>query len=212
MVYAYDKVYLDIAMRTMANMLDYAVWGIGCDLAEFISKFLESSVCSRFEKGEATIVAGKSGIELAIEVLGKDEARDVFPDMPVTLNRSEEYWIGWVLAYYQWYRNMKFGDIINACPVDKIKRLYHPYHEMDIQHFVDKMDEYCHCARTESRIKAYRKLIGLSQAELAEKANVPLRTLQQYEQRQKNINKAQAEYVIRLADSLNCHPADLLEI
>lgn len=68
-----------------------------------------------------------------------------------------------------------------------------------------------HITRTESRIKAYRKLIGLSQAELAERANVPLRTLQQYEQRQKNINKAQAEYVIRLADSLNCHPADLLE-
>ena len=68
-----------------------------------------------------------------------------------------------------------------------------------------------HITHTESRIKAYRKLIGLSQAELAERANVPLRTLQQYEQRQKNINKAQAEYVIRLADSLNCHPADLLE-
>lgn len=68
-----------------------------------------------------------------------------------------------------------------------------------------------HITRAESRLKAYRRLIGLSQVELAEKANVPLRTLQQYEQRQKNINKAQAEYVIRLADSLNCHPADLLE-
>lgn len=76
---------------------------------------------------------------------------------------------------------------------------------------VEILDKASHMTRMESRLKTYRRLIGLSQVELAEKANVPLRTLQQYEQRQKNINKAQAEYVIRLADSLNCHPADLLE-
>lgn len=76
---------------------------------------------------------------------------------------------------------------------------------------VEILNKASHMTRMESRLKTYRRLIGLSQVELAEKANVPLRTLQQYEQRQKNINKAQAEYVIRLADSLNCHPADLLE-
>ena len=41
--------------------------------------------------------------------------------------------------------------------------------------------------------------------------DIPIKTIQQYEQRQKNINKAQAEYVIRLSNVLNCKPQDLLE-
>ena len=42
-------------------------------------------------------------------------------------------------------------------------------------------------------------------------ADIPLKTIQQYEQRQKNINKARAEYVIRLSRVLQCEPEDLLE-
>jgi hypothetical protein len=39
-----------------------------------------------------------------------------------------------------------------------------------------------------------------------------LRTIQQYEQGQKNINKAQAEYIIKLSKALYCEPAALLEM
>ena len=38
-----------------------------------------------------------------------------------------------------------------------------------------------------------------------------MRTIQQYEQRQKNINKAQAEYLVMLAQVLYCQVTDLLE-
>ena len=51
----------------------------------------------------------------------------------------------------------------------------------------------------------------MSQKELANKTEIPLRTIQQYEQKQKNINKAQAEYLIRLSKALYCEPEDLLE-
>lgn len=47
---------------------------------------------------------------------------------------------------------------------------------------------------------------------IAERSGVPLRTLQQYEQRQKNINRASAEYVIALARVLGCMPEELMEI
>lgn len=89
--------------------------------------------------------------------------------------------------------------------------MYYPYHEMDIQHFVDKMDELCHLHRLETRLKKYRTLVGLSQRELAEKTNIPVRTIQQYEQRQKNINKAQVEYLVRSSKALYCGIEDLLE-
>lgn len=66
---------------------------------------------------------------------------------------------------------------------------------MDIRQFVDKMNE----------------LVGLNQRELAELSGVPLRTIQQYEQRQKDINKAQAQYLVMLAQVLCCDMRDLME-
>lgn len=62
-----------------------------------------------------------------------------------------------------------------------------------------------------SQSSAMRTLAGLSQSELAGQADVPVRTIQQYEQRQKDINKAQAETLLRLARALNCNVEDLME-
>ena len=53
--------------------------------------------------------------------------------------------------------------------------------------------------------------MGLSQSQLAKLTGIPVRTIQQYEQGQKDINKARAEYVITLARALYCDPQQLLE-
>ena len=66
-------------------------------------------------------------------------------------------------------------------------------------------------ALNDENLKAMRALAGLSQSELAGQADVPVRTIQQYEQRQKDINKAQAETLLRLACALNCNVEDLME-
>ena len=52
----------------------------------------------------------------------------------------------------------------------------------------------------------------LSQSQLAEETGIPVKTIQQYEQRRKDINKAQAEYVIKLSQVLCCNPQELMEI
>ena len=95
--------------------------------------------------------------------------------------------------------------------IQELLQMYDKYHEMDIQAFVDRVDEITHESRRESRLKRYRKLVGLSQRELAERTGIPVRTIQQYEQRQKNINKAQVDYMIRLSKVLYCEPRDLME-
>ena len=82
---------------------------------------------------------------------------------------------------------------------------------MDIRHFTDKMTELYREAKPETNLKLLRQRAKLSQRELAELSNIPLRTLQQYEQRQKNINKAQAEYLVILAKILYCDVTDLME-
>ena len=211
MIHAYDELYLERARSVMAHMLDYAVHGLGYELEDFFKQFLVSEICPKFERGQASVIAGKSGTELVLEIVERDPTEDDQRGEIVLMHRSPEYWLGWSLAYYQWYSNMDFSEIMDSVSIKDMRSMYDKYHEMDIRHFAERMDELCHEIRRESRLKAYRNRIGLSQSELAKKTDIPLRTIQQYEQRQKNINKAQAEYLVRLSKSLYCEPEDLLE-
>ena len=52
---------------------------------------------------------------------------------------------------------------------------------------------------------------GCSQAELAKKSGVGLRSIQLYEQRKKDINKAGAESLYKISKVLGCAMEDLLE-
>ena len=63
-----------------------------------------------------------------------------------------------------------------------------------------------------ANLKKFRLAAGFSQSELAEISGVPVRTIQQYEQSQKNINAAKAETVVKLAKSLNTTVEKLLEL
>lgn len=212
MIHAYDKVYLDKARTSLARMLDFAVYDLNYIISDFFDMFLISEVAARFEHGESSVLAGKSGVELAYEVLEQMGGAVGRVKPRYAGNRSEEYWTGWALAYYQWETALSFSQIVKYVPIEVIKALYTPYHEMDIRQFVDKMNELYQSAKTETNLKIIRKRAGFSQKELSEQSGIPLRTIQQYEQRQKNINKAAAEYMISLSQTLLCDPKELLEL
>lgn len=211
MIHAYDKVYLEAARVCLASMLDYAVYDLEYDLKQFFDLFITTGVAGRFGTGDYTVLVGKSGVEVAWEVLERSglEVKRVEPKP--SLDRSEEYWVGWALAYYQWETNLSFDQIVRYIPIDIIRALYMPYHEMDIRQFVDRMNELYLAAKPETNLKIHRRWAGLSQRQLAEESGVPLRTLQQYEQGRKDINKARAEYVLALAQVLSCRPEELIE-
>lgn len=61
-----------------------------------------------------------------------------------------------------------------------------------------------------SSLKFMRESKGMTQAELAEKAGVNLRMVQNYEQGFKDINKATVLTVLRLAEALGCDVYDIL--
>ena len=211
MICAYDKVYLDRARTALGRMLDFAVYDLKYDIADFFELFIQSGVAMRFETGDFTLLVGMSGVELAYEVLEQSNIEYTRIRPGYTVDRSEEFWTGWALAYYQWETSLGFAEIVRNIPIKDILALYSPYHEMDIRQFVDRMKELYNTARQETNLKLRRQKTGLTQRELAELAGVPMRTIQQYEQRQKNINKAQAEYLVRLARALYCEVTDLLE-
>ena len=106
---------------------------------------------------------------------------------------------------------MRFSEIVRWIPIKDIRNLYSPYHEMDIRQFVDKMNMLYKTAKPETNLKYMRNKAGLSQSELAELSGISIRTLQQYEQRQKNINNAKAETLVILAKVLCCGVEELIE-
>lgn len=211
MIHAYDKLYLEKARTALGRMLDFAVYDLNYDMEDFFHLFLKSGVATRFESGDFTLLVGMSGVELAYEVLDKSNIKYERIKPNYTANRSEEFWTGWALAYYQWETSIHFAEIVQYIPLYNIMALYSPYHEMDIRHFVDKMNELYRTAKPETNLKLLRQRAGLSQQELAELSDIPVRTIQQYEQRQKNINKAQTEYLVILAKILCCEILDLME-
>ncbi len=211
MIHAYDKVYLDKARTTLGRMLDFAVYDLKYDIAEFFDLFIKSGVAERFEAGDFAVIVGMSGVELAYKVLEQSGAENKRIKPNYTVDRSEAFWVGWALAYYQWETSMRFTEIVRYVPIKDMIALYLPYHEMDIRQFVDKVNAMYRAAKPETNLKLLRQRAGLSQRELADLSNIPVRTIQQYEQRQKNINKAQAEYLVVFAEVLCCDVRDLME-
>lgn len=211
MTRAYDKVYLDKARTALGRMLDFAVHDLHYSAAEFFDLFISSGVAARFETGDFAVIVGMSGVELAYEVLAQSGVKRERIAPNYTVCRSEEFWTGWALAYYQWETAMSFAEIVKYVPIEDIMALYLPYHEMDIRQFSDKMNVLYRAAKPETNLKFLRKEAGLSQRELADLSGVPVRTIQQYEQRRKNINKAQAEYLVMLSQVLCCEIDALIE-
>lgn len=60
-------------------------------------------------------------------------------------------------------------------------------------------------------LKEHRKRAGLTQPELADKVGISVRTLQDYEQGRKPLEKAAAITVLTMARILGCSVADLID-
>ena len=82
---------------------------------------------------------------------------------------------------------------------------------MDISKFTDSMESRCSVPLQKSRLTTIRENREISQAELARISGVSLRSIQMYEQRNKDINKASAEALYRIAKVLGCTMENLLE-
>ena len=61
------------------------------------------------------------------------------------------------------------------------------------------------------KLKEKREAVGMSQSELANASGVSVRMIQHYEQGAKDINKAAAITVKKLADALNVKMEEIIE-
>lgn len=209
---AYDKSYVSYAQNILGHAVDFAVMTLRLEPDVFGNAFAVSTVSAQFGNGNPRYVAGLNGCELARLVLDEthityDESEDA-----MFLDKSPEYWAGWALAYYQWYSAWPFMSILTAVPLSRIIGMYPAYHEMDLLHFVDHMNELLEQAYPVTRLKMMRQNCGFSQSELAEDSGVALRQIQLFEQRQRDINSAAAATLLKLSKSLHCRMEDLMEM
>lgn len=206
---AYDSIYLSKAARTMGNMLHDAVYVFDQDGNQFLQKFIQSDIAEQIEDGNPKYVAGRSGMELFVEVEERTTGKVVQPLLIETYDRSDAYWIGWALAHYQWYTGRRFKDVLEVVPYREWAGLYKTLHEADIRKVYEVID--AHMEAADSKLKQLRKRCGLTQEELAELSCVSLNTIRAYERRAKDIGKAQVDILMKLAAALKCEIADLIE-
>ena len=210
MICAYDEFYLDHARKVLAVMMDYAINTLEFPPDQWYLFFSCSPLARQFEAGNPKYLAGMSGVELAHTVLTQ-VGLETEPKDYRSIDRTPEYWMGWALGYYQWLHNIRFSEILQKASIDDILRMYKKYHETDIRRFCEALDQRGRADSGEANLKRLRLLAGYSQKTLALKSGVPVRTIQQYEQGQKNINHAQVEAVLALAQALGCQCRDILE-
>ena len=211
MTHAYQEIYRSKAQATLGDAFDYAVNTCGMNGTTFTKLFCASTVSRRMENGEPAYVAGKSGTEIVLEVISETMGKSLSAEPHEHMGRSREYWIGWAAAYYQWHSGRKYSDIFKVIPFENMQKMYYTLHEADITKFVEIADQLMKDHFTETNLKRIRTAYGCTQAELAKRSGVSLRSIQMYEQRNKDINKASVETVHSLAKVLGCTIEDLVE-
>jgi len=210
-MHAYPETLLPDARSLLADAVDYAVIDEHVSASDFLAFFAASDWARRIERGSRSAILGLSGIELARAVLSDKTGKTEFSTARTSHSRTRAYWIGWILAYCQWATNRRFGEILQALPPDVLEQMYGVYHEAPDECFLETAERMLSETFPETRLKRIRTAYGCSQTRLSALSKVGLRSIQMYEQRQKDINRAEAGSVLRLARALGCEVEDLLE-
>ena len=208
MIHAYDEMYVEGAMIRMGDMLEYACLDCGYDPDGFWKMFVQSDVARRVEAGEAAIVSGKSGPELAYMILLSMDYKDEFPQPAWREERSDLYWCGWVLAYYQWYTAKSFSEIWRSVSIRMLQRLYPTLHEADIQKTVEILAALQKPVKKTS-ISNLRLVRGMTQQELAERAHMSISQVQRLEYGERKVENLSLKSALALAKALGVDVEEL---
>lgn len=174
MIPAYDETYLPDAMANLAGAFDYALNDCGLPVGLFMDFFATSEAAALFGRGTPKYVCGMSGEELVAEIMRQTGWARILDMPPAALRAGStpEYWAGWVLAYCQWARGVRFSDILDVLSLDDIVRLHPTLHEADESRFVDVYDERAAHNRTEGDSRCTRSACA---PDSANPAGPPLR-------------------------------------
>ena len=211
MTHAYDEMYIDTAMNNLGEAFDYVKNDLKMDLDKFFNLFISTGVAREFEIGNISIITGMSGIELAEHVFNKAGYKIFNNSNRENINKTVSFWCGWILAYYAWYTKRSFENISMYIKIKDIEKLYKTLHEAPEDKFIDVINNIIKNNPKQTKLQMIRKNNSISQSKLSKISGVSLRSIQMYEQRNKDINKAQFITIYNLSRALGCRMEDLIE-
>lgn len=190
--------------------MSFATKYLGFQADAFFKLFSSSIISKEYAKGNPKYTFGMSGVELAYEVL-IDLGFNPKIINDYEIEKDINYWLGRVIAYIQYVNNLDFKYLAEIINLNNILEHYEELANEGLGYVNEYVLTKLVTNDSKTRLQAKRKLVNLSQAELAEKANINIRTLQQYEIKNKNINNASVSSVIKLAEAIGCNIEDILE-
>ena len=204
-IQSYNASYLSSVAENLGIMFEHSV-DIGINPIIFWNTFINSNIAKQIERGNPKYLTCSA----------LDYLNEIYQDKKnisnkENINKDKYYWAGWILAQFQHKKGYSFYKINKFLSIDEVINLYPILHEADITKFFDIASTYFQ-AQEITNLKKIRQARNLSQSKLAKYADVELRSIQMYEQRRNDINKAQVDTLYKLSRVLGCNIEDLLEI
>lgn len=212
MTNVYAREYIEESCEVLGEALDYVANSCGMDIEAFMDMFVASGYAKRFEECDPSVVLGISGTELSCKTLERCGLALVFPKPAEEFSDgSFEYWTGYFLARLKWYSDRSFKDLIKDISMDEFEKFVPELADSEEGKREKIYEKILKKPKGKARLQVIRNECGYSQRELAEKSGVNLRTLQQYESKAKDINKAAVSTLMALSRTLGCKMTDIME-
>lgn len=201
MIHAYSELYIEGMMIKLGDMLEYACIDCGYDLDAFWQLFLRSRVSIGIENGNPKYIAGMSGVELAQIVMEEVDYNTDFAEPSWNSNRSDIYWCGWVLAYYQWYCAVSFRILSEKLTLRMLRKMYGTLHEADIHKCIDVLDNMA-IINVRHTVREWRQIRNWTQNELAKRAQVDISQIQRLEYGERKLENMTLKAALNIANAL----------
>lgn len=196
----------------LAEAFSYVAGSCQMDIEVFLEMFIISGYAKRLEEGDYAVSPGLSGTELVCRTLSKCGLNLNFPPAQEEFEgASREYWTGYFLAYLSFYTGRPIKNILEYISAEELSEYVPELLAEDEDQLRESLIKILSYVEEPVRLQEMRKECGFSQRELAQRSGINLRTLQQYEVRAKDINKAAAASVKALSDVLGCEMTDIME-
>ena len=164
-----------------------------------------NSFAREFERGNAWVVSGKSGVELFALIAERSgyQSRPM-PNRTYRFEKTPEYCTGWILAYLQWRLGESFEDLLHVVPFDALRSLYYPWHEASEERVARLVCDMAKKASRQTKLALARKKLKKTQQDLAYESGKspplqhrrPPRTSLRIQRNQRSVNQYIAKVCI----------------
>ncbi len=205
-----DGLYEEELREKLGTFFDTAVNCCGMRGQEAAHVLIASGLAEQLEYQNPHFVAGRSGVEL---LMWAREKCGMSPDVPnpSRMPTTADYWVGYMLGLFQVVTGCTYAQVFERMSYADLREMYTWCQDKSEQDIVNVISEELQRRSKPCSLRRIRNAAGLTQGQLALKTGISMRSIQQYEEGKKDINKAAVGNVRRLALVLGCRIEDLLE-